>query len=189
MLVHSISGSSSSYTHEMSRGRDMTAGARSASELPWRTLTSASVMSDIVFRDAQAMFHNRHVWKNLIAMLEQNSTLQDTAIVKNRIIRTYVTTQWPAVRRLNDKRAKTISLRRCLGELISDPKLVMRSRYERFARVGAAARGTEDLLDRVFAGYDEFADTFRDQLDVGTLRNDLAELDNASTSVKTRAPR
>ena len=144
---------------------------------------------DIVFRDAQTMFHNRHMWKNLIAMLEQNSTLQDTAIVKNRIIRTYVTTQWPAVRRLNDKRAKTISLRRCLGELISDPKLVMRSRYERFARVGAAARGTEDLLDRVFAGYDEFADTFRDQLDVGTLRNDLAELDNASTSVKTRAPR
>jgi hypothetical protein len=41
-----------------------------------------------VFRDAQTMFHNRHMWKNLIAMLEQNSTLQDTAIVKNWIIRT-----------------------------------------------------------------------------------------------------
>jgi hypothetical protein len=105
------------------------------------------------------MFHNRYVWKNLIAMLEQNSTLQDTAIVKNWIIRTYVTTQCSAVRRLNDRRAKTISLRRCLGELIGDPKLVTRSRYERLATVGAAARGTEDLLDHVFAGYDEFADT------------------------------
>jgi hypothetical protein len=39
----------------------------------------------------------------------------------------------------------------------------------------------------VFAGYDEFADTFRDQLDVGTSRNDLAESDNASTSVKKYA--
>jgi hypothetical protein len=54
---------------------------------------------DIVFRDVQTMFHNRHISKNLIAMLEQSSSLHDTAVVKNWIIRNYVHTQCSAAGR------------------------------------------------------------------------------------------
>jgi hypothetical protein len=62
----------------------------------------------------------RQLWKNLIAMLEQNSTLTDTAIIKNWIIRTYVDRRCSAIRRLNDYRKDTISFRQCLTDLIDE---------------------------------------------------------------------
>jgi len=44
---------------------------------------------DDAYGDVQMrFFHIRRIWKNLIAMLEQNTALSDTAIVKNGLIST-----------------------------------------------------------------------------------------------------
>ena len=145
------------------------------------------------------MFHNRHIWKNLIAMLEQNRTLTDTAIVNNWIIRTYVHSQCSAVRRLSDDDTKKISLCRCLHDLRKSPWLVTRSRYEDLVTAEAKARGTIDavpgegwradsdaiLLARLYASYDEFAGGSGNELDRGRLEKDLGELGEATKAVET----
>jgi hypothetical protein len=38
---------------------------------------------DDTYGDVQMMFHIRHIWTNLITLLEQNTALGDTAIAKN----------------------------------------------------------------------------------------------------------
>jgi hypothetical protein len=76
---------------------------------------------DIVFRDVQTMFHNRHVWKNMIEMLKQNSALQETAIAGNWIIRTYISTQCSAVRRLTDDDKKRFRCADAFGICIRLP--------------------------------------------------------------------
>jgi hypothetical protein len=142
---------------------------------------------DRVYRDLQTMFHDRHVWKDLIAMLEQNSNLDNTAVIKNWIIRSYVDRQCSAIRRLNDSRRDTISFRRCISELIKTPTLVTRTRYEVLATANAAARGIDDdvLHGRGLAGYDVFAGACPDQLDKNPLKEDLDKLANATAVVKT----
>jgi hypothetical protein len=142
---------------------------------------------DIVYRDVLTLFHDRHVWKNLIAMLEQNSTLSDTATVENWIIRTYVDRQCSAIRRLNDDRTAIISFRQCLTDLINDPTLVTRSRYEELATAEADARGIEEIVrrGRGLAGYAGFADISGDHLRKSSLKKDRVTLKQATASVKT----
>jgi hypothetical protein len=139
--------------------------------------------------DVHTMFHERHLWKNVIAMLEQSADRRDARYVNSWMIRSYVDRQCSAIRRLNDYRRDTISLRRCLRELIRRPRLLTRSRYEQLAIRTAVANGIEDdvLYERGFAGYAEFADASGDHLDRARVRGDLDTLETATASVKAYA--
>jgi hypothetical protein len=141
---------------------------------------------DDAYHDVQMMFHFRHIWKNLIAMLEQNTALSDTAIVKNWLIRTYVDTQCSAIRRLNDNDSRTASVRRCLWMLIADRLIVTRALFEQRATDFAASRNIEDMVRRGRGmGYVDFADESGDHLDAARIEQDLETLERATASVKT----
>ena len=133
------------------------------------------------------MFHDRHLWKNVTAMLEHNVDRHHARVVKNWLIRSYVDKQCSAIRRLNDGVGDPASIRRCLRELIKRPRLLTRIRYEQLAAVSAAANGIEDVVlhARGFSGYNEFADTTSDHLDSARVWTDLDTLEAATASVKT----
>jgi hypothetical protein len=143
---------------------------------------------DDAYGDVQMMFHIRHLWKNLIAMLEQNTALSDTAIVNNWLIRTYVDRQCSAIRRLNDNDSRTASARRCLRMLFADPLMVTRELFEQRATEYAANRNDiEDVVlhGRGVGGYVDFADASGDRLDVARVDQDLETLESATASVET----
>lgn len=149
--------------------------------------SGGAAVFDDAYGDVQMMFHIRHIWKNLIAMLEQNTALSDTAIVKNWLIRTYVDRQCSAIRRLNDNDSRTASVRRCLSMLIVDPLMVTRALFEQRATDYAATRNDiEDMVRdaRGVEGYVDFADASGDHLDVARVEQDLTTLESATASVE-----
>jgi hypothetical protein len=143
---------------------------------------------DDAYGDVQMMFHIRHIWKNLIAMLEQNTALSDTAIVKNWLIRTYVDRQCSAIRRLNDNDSRAASVRRCLSILIVDPLMVTRALFEQRATEYAANRNDIEavvLHGRGVGGHVDFADASGDHLDVARVEQDLATLESATATLES----
>jgi hypothetical protein len=128
---------------------------------------------DDAYSNVQMMFHHRHIWKNLAAMLERN--LGDAAVVESWLKRMYVDSQCSAIRRLNDDNPATASLRRCLRKLIKTPTMVTRARFEKLATAHAATRN--DLADEVIYGrafgYAAFADASGDHLHIPGVADDL----------------
>lgn len=81
-------------------------------------------------QDVMTLAHNRHLWKNLVAMLNANPDIQHHSHVNDWLIRGYSQMQAVGIRRQCDSRGKRGTLGFVLPALEASPHVATFSRYD-----------------------------------------------------------
>jgi len=135
---------------------------------------------DDVYQEMLTLFHTRWLWRTIIEML-QHSDAKQYATVQNYLLRTYVSTVCTAIRREADRDSRTTSLARCLQMLIDCPHFATRTRFNELLDATTAPELAEERARR---GFDQFASSGQEALDVSMIQRDLESLQNAAAPVK-----
>ena len=74
---------------------------------------------DTAYKDVLTLLHNRHVWRNLIAMLAANSDVKQHTMINGWLTRCYSQTQAVGIRRQSEFEGRRPTLGALLRELES----------------------------------------------------------------------
>jgi hypothetical protein len=135
---------------------------------------------DDVYQEMLTLFHTRWLWRTIIEML-QHSDVKQYVTVQNYLLRTYVGTVCTAIRREADRDSRTTSLARCLQMLIDCPHFSTRTRFRELLDTTTAPELAEERARR---GFEQFARSGQETLDVSMIQADLESLQNAAGPVK-----
>jgi hypothetical protein len=84
---------------------------------------------ETAYKDVLTLLHNRHVWRNLIAMLAANPEVEQHTMINNWFTRCYSQTQAVGVRRQSEHEGRRPTLGALLREIESFPSIATRVRY------------------------------------------------------------
>lgn len=130
------------------------------------------------------LFHDRAVWRTTRAMIDTNPVIRQTGTVENWLARCYTTTQLVGIRRECDGDKTSIGIRRALTHLAGCPRIATRAWYaEELARRDPDR--TPEELDRLVAGFDQFAGPGKAFVDPALVKLDLERLSTAVEKAET----
>ena len=117
------------------------------------------------------LFHDRAIWRTILAMLEANSAVARGGFGEYWIGENYTTSQLIGIRRETGADSDSIGMRRSLKSLASNPRMATRSWYRQ--HIPDHGHPDEDP-DRLF---NRFAGPTKPFIDSGLVREDIDALD------------
>lgn len=84
---------------------------------------------EVAHKDISTLFHHRHVWVNIVAMLQNNAQMTHHSTVNDWLIRGYTQTLAVGIRRQSQYTDRRPTLGRLLSELERHPQVASRERY------------------------------------------------------------
>lgn len=117
--------------------------------------------------DVTTLFHQRHIWRNLLAMLGSNPEIQHHAVVNEWLARSYSQTLAVGVRRQSEYGERRPTIARLLHEIATHPGVLTFSRY-RDVEPGQPLASVQETWSR-YAAQDSGVDST-------TVRADLGEI-------------
>jgi len=132
------------------------AAKRKATYLRWRRQWK------VLLTDIEIIALDRHVYRQVTAMIDANPGLQVPSTFYDWMRRVYVTNMTSAIRRLVDWDTRTISLIRLMEEIRDQPEVISRRRFA--GRYRGVVRGL------YHGDFERFACPGADKIDPGVIR-------------------
>lgn len=137
------------------------------------------------------MFHNRAVWRTILAMWDANPEVARGGFAERWVARCYTTTQLIAIRREADADARNnpSSLYRALKGLASNPRMATRLQYEGALASMETGDHIPEVFDDLAAGFNVFAAPGAPFVNSTLIKADLDRLADVSAKAATYATR
>ncbi len=139
---------------------------------------------DRIREDVLHLHLNRHVWRDLVAIVRSNPAIPEPGHIMGWFAALYSTTQAIGIRRHADLDKQSITLARLLEQIRGRPDVMSRSRYLRFYH-----DADERERKRAHAEYDSFSGGGRDVISVTLVAADLAQLGESTKRIAKYATR
>lgn len=127
-------------------------------------------------KGVQRLFHDRYIWKTILAMLDANPSVARGGFGEHWLGWCYTTTQLIAIRRECDNDKNSIGIGRSLGHLAGNPRIATREWFEQQIRLRARPDRESWELAQADARFDGFAAPGQPFIDAALVRRDIDDL-------------
>lgn len=122
------------------------------------------------------LFHDRYIWKTILAMLDANPSVARGGFGEHWLGWCYTTTQLVSIRRECDRDKNSVGIGRSLDHLAGNPRIATRQWYEQQIRLRARPDWEPWEIAQLEARFDDFAGPGKPFIDPALVRRDIAGL-------------